>query len=152
MEEYFVTQKAFKQLKIELEELQTIKKWEIASWLKEASTQGDMIENAEYLEAKEAQTALENRVKDLEEKIRKAKIIKRRKKNVVDIGSTVILAFAGNKKRKIKLVSSEESDAGKGKISNISPLGNAVMGKRIKDEIEVVTPKGNKRYRITKII
>lgn len=152
MEEYFVTQKAFKQLKIELEELQTIKKWEIASWLKEASTQGDMIENAEYLEAKEAQTALENRVKDLEEKIRKAKIIKRRKKDVVDIGSTVILAFAGNKKRKIKLVSSEESDAGKGKISNISPLGNAVMGKRIKDEIEVVTPKGNKRYRITKII
>ena len=152
MEKYFITQKAFKNLKRELEELQTVKKWEIASWLKEASTQGDMTENAEYLEAKETQTALENRIRDLEEKIRKARIIKRRKKNVVDIGSTVILAFAKNKKRKIKLVSSEESNAGEGKISNISPLGHAMMGKRVKDEVEVITPKGNKKYRITKII
>jgi len=152
MEEYFVTQKAFKQLKTELEKLQTVKKWEIASWLKEASAQGDMIENAEYLEAKEAQTALENRINDLEEKIRKAKVIKRRKKDIVDIGSTVILAFGSNKKRKIKLVSPEESEAGEGKISNISPLGHALMGKKVKEEIEIVTPRGNRKYRITKII
>lgn len=152
MEDYYVTQKAFNQLKAELEELENVKKWEIARWLKEAATQGDMIENAEYLEAKEAQTALENRIKDLEAKIRKAKIIKRRKKDVVDVGSTVFLAFGSNKKRKIKLVSSEESDAGEGKISNISPLGKAVMGKKVREEFEVITPKGNKKYRVTKII
>src|SRR3989344_5915027 len=103
MEEYYVTQKAFNQLKEELSELETKKKWEIAAWLIEASAQGDMSENAEYIEAKEAQTALENRVKDLEEKIRKAKVT---------------------------LVSSEETEVDEGKISNESPLGKAMMGKK----------------------
>jgi len=152
MEDYYVTQKAFNELKKQLEELQTNKKWEIASWLKEASAQGDMLENAEYLEAKEAQTALENRIRDLEEKIRKAKIIKRRKKDVVDVGANVEFATSSNKKQKVMLVSSEEAEAESGKISNESPMGMAMMGKKKGDYFEVITPKGKKKYRITKLI
>ena len=152
MEEYYVTQKAFHGLKRELEELQTKNKWEIAAWLREASAQGDMLENAEYLEAKEAQTALENRIKDLEEKIRKAKIVKRRKKDIVDIGATIEFATAFNTRQTVILVSSEEAEAGEGKISAESPLGKAIIGKKLGDFFEVVTPKGNKKYRITKLV
>ena len=152
MEEYYVTQKALRQLKEELNELQTKKKWEIAAWLKETSAQGDMSENAEYIEAKEAQTALENRIKDLEEKIRKAKIVKREKKDVVEIGAMVEFATVSNRKNKVMLVSSEETEVDEGKISNESPLGKAMMGKKEGEYFEVATPKGKKRYRITKLI
>ncbi|MDX1608057.1 MAG: transcription elongation factor GreA [Candidatus Spechtbacterales bacterium] len=150
MEEYF-TQKGLKQMKAELEKLKTEKKWEIAKWLKEAATQGDMDENAEYLAAKEAQTALENRIEELEHKIRNAKVIKRRNKDIVEIGAKVEYATQSNKKSKIMLVSSEEADAGEGKISVTSPMGKAMLGKKKGENIEVHTPKGKKRYRITKI-
>ncbi|OGZ57978.1 MAG: hypothetical protein A3F94_03230 [Candidatus Spechtbacteria bacterium RIFCSPLOWO2_12_FULL_38_22] len=152
MEEYYVTQKAFNQLKEELSELETKKKWEIAAWLREASAQGDMSENAEYIEAKEAQTALENRVKDLEEKIRKAKIVRRERKGVVEVGATVEFATVSHRKAKVTLVSSEETEVDEGKISNESPLGKAMMGKKEGEYFEVITPKGKKRYRITKLI
>jgi len=152
MEDYYVTQKAFNELKRDLEEIQTQKKWEIAEWLKEASAQGDMLENAEYLEAKEAQTALENRIKDLEEKIRRAKIIKKRRTDVVDVGTTVEFAISSDEKRTIKLVSSEEAEAEEGKISTESPLGKAMMGKKTGELFEVVTPKGNRKYKIIRLV
>ncbi len=149
MEEY-ITQKGLNQLKEELKELKTQKKWEIANWLKEAAQQGDMAENAEYIAAKEAQTALEARIEELENKIRNAKVV-RKKQGEATVGATVELIASGNKKHKVQLVSSEESDASGGKISISSPMGNALMGKQEGEDVEVVTPKGKKRYRIVKI-
>lgn len=151
MEEFF-TKKGLKQLKTELEELKTVKKWEIAEWLREAATQGDMDENAEYLAAKEAQTALENRIEELEQKIRSAKVITRRKKDIVDVGAKVEFATSSNNKNKVMLVSTEEADASDGKISFASPLGKALMGRKVGEHVEVHTPKGKKKYKITKIV
>lgn len=151
MEEY-ITKRGLMQLKKELAELQNTKKWEIAEWLKETAAQGDLAENADYIAAKEAQTILENKVKELEEKIRNAVVIKRRRKNIVDLGASVEFATQSNKKTKIMLVNSEEADAQFGKISAGSPLGRAMLGKKVGDRVEVLTPRGRKRYRITKII
>lgn len=150
MEEYF-TKKGLEQLKQELEELKTVKRWEIAEWLREAATQGDMDENSEYLAAKEAQTALENRVEELEQKVRTAIIIKRRRKDIVEMGANVEFATSSNNKTKVMLVSTEEADASEGKISAASPLGRALLGKKVGEDVEVHTPKGKKKYRITKI-
>ncbi|MEX0877923.1 MAG: transcription elongation factor GreA [Candidatus Spechtbacterales bacterium] len=150
MEEYF-TKKGLDQLKRELEELKTVKKWEIAEWLREAAQQGDMDENADYLAAKEAQTALESRVEELEQKIRIAVIIKRRNKDIVSVGASVEFATTSNNKSKVVLVSTEEADASAGKISAASPLGRALMGKKVGEDVEVHTPKGKRKYRITKI-
>lgn len=151
MEEY-ITPSGLSQLKKELADLKNVKRWEIARWLREASTQGDLDENSEYIAAKEAQTALESKIEELEELIRSAKVIKHRRKDVVDIGSRVEFLASGNTKMKVRLVSSEEADAGKGKISPHSPLGKALLGRKAGEDIDVVTPKGRKKYRITRII
>ncbi|MEX0870071.1 MAG: transcription elongation factor GreA [Candidatus Spechtbacterales bacterium] len=148
--EEFITKKGFEQLKKELYELKNVKKWEIAEWLRETSSQGDMDENAEYVSAIEAQTALRNRVEELERRIRSAKIITKRRKDVVDVGSVVHCA-ASSKKMKFTVVGSEEADAASGIISTSSPLGRALFGKKPGDIAEVITPKGKKKYKITKI-
>lgn len=152
MEEYNITKKGLDKLKAELEELKNVKKWEIADWLREAAAQGDLDENSEYIAAKEAQTALETKIGELENKIRNAKVIKRRRKDMVDVGSRVEYASSGSKKKlKITLVNSEEADAASGKISMDSPFGKAFFGKKPGEEVEVHTPKGKKKYKITRI-
>lgn len=151
MEEY-ITPSGLNQLKKELADLKNVKRWEIAQWLREASQQGDLDENSEYVAAKEAQTALEGKIDEIEELIRSAKVIRHRQKDVVDIGSRVEFLASGNNKMKIRLVSSEEADAGEGKISPHSPLGKALLGRKVGEDIEVLTPKGRKKYRITKIV
>ncbi|MEX2144785.1 MAG: transcription elongation factor GreA [Candidatus Spechtbacterales bacterium] len=147
----YITKKGLEQLKEELDKLKTEKTWEIAAWLREASSQGDMLENAEYFAAKEAQTALEERIEELEERIRTASVIKRRKKGVVDIGANIEFINKSSKKTTIMLVGSPETEAGEGKISTLSPLGRALIGKKVGDYVEVLTPKGRKKYKITKI-
>src|SRR3989344_2628798 len=148
----YITKKGLDQLKEELDKLKNEKTWEIAAWLREASAQGDMIENAEYVAAKEAQTALEERIEELEKRIRGANVIKRRKKDIVDIGASVEFVNKANTSIKIMLVGSPETEAGGGKISMLSPLGRAMIGKKVGDYVEVLTPKGRKRYKITKIV
>lgn len=148
----YITKKGLDQLKEELDKLKNEKTWEIAAWLREASAQGDMIENAEYVAAKEAQTALEERIEELEKRIRSANVIKRRKKDIVDIGASVEFVNKANTSIKIMLVGSPETEAGEGKISMLSPLGRAMMGKKVGDYVEVLTPKGRKKYKITKIV
>lgn len=148
----YITKKGLEKLKKELYELNNVKRWEVAQWLREASSQGDLDENAEYVSAKEAQTALENKIDELEERIRTAQVIKKRISDVVGVGSKVEFVTSSQKKLNVVLVSIEESDAEKGKISTVSPLGTALFGKKVGDNIEVLTPKGIKRYRVTKIV
>lgn len=147
----YITKKGLKQLKKDLEELTTVKRWEIAKWLREAAAQGDLSENAEYMEAKESQTALEERIQALEQRLRTAKVVSGRSGDSVEVGAHIGLAIA-SKKIKIRLVGSEESDATAGLISTDSPMGKALLGKKVGEIAEVPTPNGVKKYKITKIV
>lgn len=152
MEEY-ITKEGLQQLKQELELLKGEKRREIAVWLREAAQQGDLTENAEYVEAKEAQTALENRIEDLERRLRNSKIVEAGAGgDQVAIGATIELTGAAAKKGMvIRLAGSEGADVTAGTISASSPMGSALMGKKVGDSVEVETPKGIKKYKIIRI-
>lgn len=147
----YLTKEGLKQLKAELTELKTTRLWEIAQWLREAATQGDLTENAEYLEAKEAQTALEEKIDDLERTLRNATVVTKRVKGVASVGAAIELATP-SKKINLRLVGSEETDVSRGRISTQSPLGKALLGKKVGETVEVPTPKGIRRYKLTKIV
>lgn len=147
----YITPEGLKKIKKDLEELKTVKRREIAKRIEEAKALGDLSENSEYIEAKEAQSFNEQKIIELEEFIRNAVIIsKTSKKNIVDIGSTVEFKFDG-KKEELTIVGSEEADPIQGKISNESPLGKAFLGHKVGDEVEVVAPSGKKKYKIVSI-
>ncbi|MBI1975013.1 MAG: transcription elongation factor GreA [Parcubacteria group bacterium] len=148
---YYISEAALKELKDELETLRLTKRHEIAERLKEAKAMGDLSENAEYQEAKEAQAFNEGRITELEDLIRRAVVIKKRAASeMVLVGSTVEVRD-GVKRRKFTIVGPEEADPAKGIISNESPLGAALLGKRVREEAIVDTPGGVHRYRITAI-
>lgn len=144
----YISKEGLEELKKELHDLKTQKRREIAQRLQEAKSLGDLSENAEYLEAKEAQSALESRILELEEIIKQSRVIEKpTKKNYVSIGSTVEVEFDG-RSREFTIVGSEEASPAEGKISNESPLGKAFLGRKVKEEVEVKTPKGKVRYKI----
>lgn len=148
---YYISEEGLSDLEQELERLRTVTRREIAERIREAKSLGDLSENAEYQEAKEAQAANEGRIAELEDLIRRAVVIKKREGlERVWIGSTVEVK-SGMKHRIFTIVGSEESDPDKGLISNESPLGKAFLGKKVNDEVEVKTPSGTIRYKILAI-
>lgn len=152
MEEY-ITKEGLTQLKQELEFLKGEKRREIAQWLREAAQQGDLTENAEYVEAKEAQTALENKIDDLERRLRNAKVVDGAvATDQVGVGTTIELTGSSAQGGlKVRLVGSEEANIDEGFISAASPMGQALLGKRVGDAVEVTTPKGVKKYKVLRI-
>ena len=152
MEEY-ITKEGSVQLKQELEFLKGEKRREIAQWLREAAQQGDLTENAEYVEAKEAQTALENKIDDLERRLRNAKIVDGVvATDQVGVGTTIELTGSSVQGGlKVRLVGSEEANIDEGFISAASPMGQALLGKKVGDAVEVTTPKGVKKYKVLRI-
>jgi transcription elongation factor GreA len=148
---YYISEEGLLKLKKELEELRGRKRKEISERIKEAKALGDLSENAEYQEAKEAQAANEARIAELEELLRRATVIKKRGGlERVWIGSSVEVK-SGMRKRVFTIVGSAESDPEKGLISNESPLGQAFLGKKVGDEIEIETPAGKVKYKILAI-
>lgn len=152
MEEY-ITKEGLTQLKQELEFLKGEKRREIAQWLREAAQQGDLTENAEYVEAKEAQTALENKIDDLERRLRSAKVVDGSvATDQVGVGTTIELTGSSAQGGlKVRLVGSEEANIDEGFISAASPMGQALLGKKVGDAVEVTTPKGVKKYKVLRI-
>lgn len=147
----YISKEGLEKFKKELNELKTVKRREIAQRLQEAKSLGDLSENAEYIEAKEAQSALESRILEIESIIKHSRLIEKpTKKNYVSIGSTVEVKIDGHS-RKFAIVGSEEANPAEGKISNESPLGKAFLGRKTGEEIEVKTPKGKARYKIVRI-
>ncbi len=148
----FITKQGLEKLKKDLEHLKTAKRQEIAMALQKAKELGDLSENAEYTEAKEAQSFNEGRISELEEMIKNAATIKKTINNggVVQIGSTIEIESEKINKE-YTIVGSEEADPVNGRISNESPLGMAFLGKKINDEVEIETPGGKMKYRILKI-
>lgn len=150
----YLTKAGLLQVKQELEELRTVKRAEIANRLKEAAAFGDLSENAEYVEAKEAEAFLEGRTKQLEEILRNSRLVEvssqKNKGDTVEIGHAIHVQ-TDTSKHVFHLVGNEEADPIAGKVSSSSPVGRAMLGKKIGEEFHVITPGGKKKFRITKI-
>lgn len=148
MAKYF-TPEGLKKIKKELMELKQKRK-EIAERLKYTASFGDLTENFAYQQAKEDQAFVEGRILELEEILSQAKIIKKEKHNKVQLGSKVTVIF-DHKKEKFLIVEAEEANLKEGKISNCSPLGQALLGKLVGEKIKIQTPQGEKIVKIVKI-
>lgn len=140
-------------LKNEMNELKTTTRRSIADRIESAKSLGDLSENAEYQEAKDAQSQNEARIAELEDILRDAVLISSKyRTDVVDIGATVEVEGAESGRINYTIVGSEEADPANGKISNESPLGSAFLGKKIGDKVEVRIPSGVKVFMIRGII
>src|ERR1051326_2013607 len=129
----YLTKEKFSELSAELERLRTTGRQEVAGRLEYAKSLGDLSENAEYQEAREAFTDLEERIAKIEEVLKQAVIVKEKHGTQVDIGSTVVVKKSGGVTMEFNIVGSEEADPKEGKISNESPLGAAMIGKKAGD-------------------
>ncbi len=158
-EEILITKEGLKKLKEELEFLKSTKRQEIADRLKEAISYGDLSENAEYEEAKNDQAFIEGRILELENQIKKAKIItesmtaKAAAAKIIDIGSEVTVRNKtdDDEPETYTIVGSMEADPIEHKISNESPIGKALLGHEKGDTVEVVAPAGKFTYEIVKV-
>ncbi|MBL0767221.1 transcription elongation factor GreA [Sphingopyxis sp. XHP0097] len=125
----------------------------IVDAIEEARAHGDLSENAEYHAAKERQGQVEATIGDLEDKLSRAQVIdpSTLSGDRIVFGATVTLSDEDDKPVKYQIVGQAEADAKVGKISYNSPLGRALIGRRVDDEIEVTVPSGDKYYLVTKI-
>jgi len=137
----YLTKEKYNELQQELELLKTIKRKEIAESLEYAKSLGDLSENQEYQEARDAQAVLEDRINHLENVLKKATIVATNSSGKVSVGSTVTVAKGGSS-RTFTIVGSEEADATLGKISMKSPLGAAALGKAKGESFSFETPSG----------
>mgnify|MGYP000907891641 FL=1 len=145
---YQITEAGRKELEAELEELKS-RRGDIADKIAEARDYGDLSENAEYDSAREEQGLVETRIAEIEDILMNAEEIKARKSNKVQLGSTVELKNGA--KAIYTLVGPVEADPLNGKISNESPLGIALMGKVVGDDVTISTPKGDTTYTVVTI-
>ncbi|MBI4099111.1 transcription elongation factor GreA [Candidatus Parcubacteria bacterium] len=148
----YLSPEGLAKLKAELEEFKTVKRQEISTRLAEAKSLGDLTENSEYMEAKEAQEQLEKRIAELELLTKNVVLIQKNgeKSDVVVIGSTVEIEADGTREM-YTIVGSEEAHPLEGRISNESPLGKAFLGHKVGDKITVQAPAGERTYKIVKI-
>ena len=152
--EVILTQEGYNKLEEELNYLKTEKRGEIADRIKVALGFGDLSENSEYDEAKNAQAENENKIAELENKLRYAKIIDEKKidTETVQIGNTVrVLDKEFDEKVDYIIVGSTEVNLAENKISNESPLGRALLGAKRNQVVEVEAPAGTLKYKILSI-
>lgn len=148
----YLTKEKFKELEKELVELKTIKRKEVATNLEYARSLGDLSENAEYQEARELQATIEDRISTIENTLKTAEIVREMHGDVVTMGSLVSIEKQGGKGvQKYKIVGSDEVNTTDGKISNQSPLGSVLLGKKKGEAVSVRTPKGATAYKIVAV-
>ena len=148
----YLSKARFDELKGELETLKTVKRQEIAQNLEFAKALGDLSENAEYNEAREAQATLEDRISQIENVLTHAQIIESHHSDKVEIGSVVHVKTSLSKTEKVyTLVGSEDADMSAGKISFKSHVGQALHGKKKGDKFKFTTPAGEADYHIISI-
>lgn len=151
MNEQIISQEGYNKLKDELNLLSTIRRKEIAERIERAKELGDLSENAEYSEAKDAQALNEGRILELTNTLKNVTVVESANSNgEITMGSRVTVKSPAGEKQ-YTIVSFNEADPANGKISNESPLGVAFLNKHKGDQIEVETPKGRIKYKIIKI-
>jgi transcription elongation factor GreA len=146
---YQITSEGRQELEAELEELKS-RRGAIADKIAEARDYGDLSENAEYDAAREEQGLVESRIAEIEDILLNAELIKTGKSSKVILGSKVELK-TGKKSVSYNIVGPVEADPLEGKISNESPIGVALMGKKVGDTVTITTPKGQITYEIVSI-
>jgi transcription elongation factor GreA len=154
MDKIPMTVEGEKLLREELSLLKTVNRPQISEAIKEAREKGDLKENAEYHAAREQQSFVEGRIKDIEGKLSNAQIIDISRMPVSDkviFGTTVVVADENNQKITYKIVGEDEADLKKGKISVTSPISRALVGKNEGDDVTIKTPSGNIQYEIIEV-
>ena len=156
--EVLLTEEGFKKMEAEVELLKTVRRKEVAGRIKIAISFGDISENAEYDEAKNEQAQLEERILKLENILRTAVIIDESTidTNLVTVGSVVKIEFKDAFTQDVEIdeytiVGSAEADPSESKISNESPIGKALLGKVVGDELDVQVPDGISRIKVLEI-
>ena len=148
----YLTQEGKKNLEEELEHLTTVRRQEIAEAIKSAKEEGDLSENSAYDEAKLAQGFLEGRIQTIQVQLRNAKLIDSNgHSDKVDIGSVVTVREDGFDEETYRIVGSAEADPLDGKISNESPIGQALLGAKPGDQIVAATPGGDLVFEVLTI-
>ncbi|HEY1522169.1 MAG TPA: transcription elongation factor GreA [Solirubrobacteraceae bacterium] len=148
-----LTPEGMANLKAELDELTTKRRREVAQRIREAREFGDISENAEYDDAKNEQAMLEARIASLEDKLRSATVIDASQvtNQVVNVGSVVHVKDEKGKSVKYTIVGSAEASPTEMKLSNESPVGKALMGRKRGEEVNITTPRGKRKLKVTKI-
>ena len=149
------TKDSLEKLEAELEELKVVRRKDIAQKIKEAREQGDLSENAEYDAAKDEQRDIEARIEELENIIKNAEVLDESTIDYskVHVGSTVTVKERTGAKREIiyRIVDTSEVNSREKKISYESPVGKALMGKEAGTNVDIETPGGIIKYKITKV-
>ena len=154
MSQEFLTQQGFEDLEKRLENLKSVQRREVAEKIKIAREFGDISENSEYDAAKEEQAMIEGQILEIEQKLATAVIINEGdiSTSIVSVGCTVtILDIEFDEKLVYKIVGTTEADTNNGRISNESPVGKALLGKKKNDTVLVRAPKGDLQFKILKI-
>ena len=154
MKDVLLTKEGFQKLQQEIEYLSTERRREVAERIKVAREFGDIAENAEYDDAKNEQAMLEHKIAQLEERLLSARVITKKEisKDSVSIGSHVRLRdMQQNKTFEYHIVGSAEANPTENKLSNESPVGKAIMGRKKGEVVEVAAPRGALKFKIMEI-
>ena len=155
MKDVILTPEGYEKLKQEIDHLSTEKRREVAERIKQSREFGDIAENAEYDDAKNEQAMLEHRIAQLEERLLNARVINKKEiaKDVVSVGSHVKLKdMDANQTVEYFIVGSAEANPAERKLSNESPVGKAIIGRKKGETVEVTTPRGSKiKFKIMEI-
>jgi transcription elongation factor GreA len=149
-----LTEAGYEKLKSEIEQLETVKRREVADRIKAAREFGDISENSEYDDAKNEQALLESRIARLKEQLRAARVIDTSDipKDVVSVGSKVKVKYVDDGETdEYQIVGSAEADPSNNRLSNESPVGKAVLGHKKGDVVEVAAPAGSIKLQIVSI-
>jgi transcription elongation factor GreA len=148
----YLTKKKYEELVEELKDLKNVKRKEVAEALDYARDLGDLSENAEYHEARATQADIEERIAKIESILKNTTVVEDRHGDHAVIGSTVVVEkLDGSKKMTLMIVGSAESDLASGKISNRSPIGSAVLGKKKGEHFSFNSPSGKMEYKVIEV-
>ena len=150
-EKNYITEEKEKSLIEEFKYLKSVKRKEIIERIDDARALGDLSENAEYHQAREEQGRNEDRINQIEAILKNSVVVKKHSSSIVEVGTTVVVKKENDKEITYHMVGSEEADLMQNKISNKSPLGQALFGKKKGDTVSIETPKGLVKYTLIEI-
>lgn len=150
MKELLLTKEGLEKLQKELEDLKNVRRPAVIARIQAAKELGDLSENADYDDARNEQSFIEGRIQELEDMIKRAKVVAKVAGSTVGMGSKVTI-LTGSKSATYEIVGSTESNPSQGKISSESPIGKALLGHGVGEKINVNTPAGEVLYKINKI-
>uniref|UniRef100_A0A832E208 Transcription elongation factor GreA n=1 Tax=candidate division WWE3 bacterium TaxID=2053526 RepID=A0A832E208_UNCKA len=149
-EKVYLTQEGLKNLKEEYDQLVNVRRKEVAEKLQKARELGDVTENAAYDAARDEQAFVEGRITELDDLLKRVEVVEEEKAGAVRVGSRVRVHLDGNE-QEFQIVGAPEANPADGKISHESPLGQALLGKKVGEKVEINAPVGKLVYHVLEI-